>query len=175
MKRLLVTGSTGFVGVPCVRLAAGSYGVHAAGRAAGRHFPARVTFHSCDLLAPRSAARLIEAVRPTHLLHLAWVVTPGACWESPDNDKWVEASRELLLAFARHGGERAVVAGTCAEYDWAAAGVCREDETPTKPHTTYGRCKLGLSQWANSFGRERGVSVAWARLFWLYEIGRAHV
>ncbi|WP_439621788.1 NAD-dependent epimerase/dehydratase family protein [Gemmata sp.] len=171
MNRLLVTGATGFIGTPCVRLAAGAFEVHAAARTAGRPLAPGIAFHRCDLLAPGAATRLVEAVRPTHLLHLAWVATPGVYWESPENHRWVAASQELLRAFAQCGGTRAVIAGTCAEYDWAAAGVCRENETPTRPGTTYGRCKLSLSHWAGSLGRERGVSVAWARLFWLYGPG----
>ena len=171
MNRLLITGSTGFIGDPCVRLAAGAYEVHAAGRGGAPGLPSGVTLHRCDLLAPGAVARLIERVRPTHLLHLAWVVTPGVCWESPENHSWAAASRELLLAFARCGGSRAVLAGSCAEYDWSTAGVCHEDETPTRAHTTYGRCKRDLGLWACSLGKERNISVACARLFWLYGPG----
>lgn len=168
MTRLLVTGATGFLGAPTVRLARAHAEVHAAGRALREPLPPGVRFHRCDLLAPGAADALVAAVRPTHLIHLAWLVTPGGVWTSPDNHRWAGASRRLLLAFARHGGARAVLAGTCAEYDWSAAGVCREADTPARPHTTYGRCKLGLARWAAAFGRARGVSVAWARLFFLY-------
>jgi nucleoside-diphosphate-sugar epimerase len=49
--------------------------------------------------------------------------------------------------------------------------VCHESDTPLRPHTTYGRCKLDLSRWAEAFGRARGVSVASARLFFLYGPG----
>jgi nucleoside-diphosphate-sugar epimerase len=49
--------------------------------------------------------------------------------------------------------------------------VCRENETPTRPHTTYGRCKRDLGHWARSLGKERSLSVACARLFWLYGPG----
>ena len=166
MTRLLITGATGFLGGPAVRAAAGAFEVHAAARGA----PAKpqAAFHRCDLLHPGAAERLIEEVRPTHLLHLAWIATPGAYWTSPENHRWVDASKRLLLAFARCGGTRAVVAGTCAEYDWTAAGVCRESATPLRPHTTYGRCKLELGGWAAALGRARGVRVAWARLVWMY-------
>jgi nucleoside-diphosphate-sugar epimerase len=170
MTRLLITGATGFIGEPCARAAAGAFEVHTTARGEnGRVYPGRSQYsHSCDLLDARATERLIESVRPTHLLHLAWIATPGVYWTSPENHRWVEASKRLLLAFARCGGQRAVVTGTCAEYDWTAAGVCREHDTPTRPHTTYGRCKLELGKWADTFGRARGVGVAWARLFWLY-------
>jgi nucleoside-diphosphate-sugar epimerase len=167
MTRLLITGATGFLGVPAVRAASGRFEVHAAARAPSESAPG-VHFHAADLLTRDGAAELIETVRPTHLLHLAWIATPGAFWTDPGNYHWVEASKRLLWAFARCGGRRAVVAGTCAEYDWTAEGVCREFDTPTRPHTIYGRCKLELGRWAAEFGRARGVSVASARLFWLY-------
>lgn len=170
MTRLLITGATGFVGAPAVRAAAARFDeVHAV----GRRTPAQphAAFRACDLLDFDAAARLVEAVRPTHLLHLAWVATPGVYWTSAANHRWVEASRRLLTAFAKHGGRRAVVAGSCAEYDWTGPGVCHERATPTRPHTTYGRCKLEFGSWAEELGRARGVAVARARLFFLYGPG----
>ena len=168
MNRLLITGATGFLGEPAVRAVVEHFEVHATARALREPLPPGARFHACDLLSPGAAAGLLEAVRPTHLLHLAWIATPGAYWTAPENHRWVDASKELLLAFAQNGGQRAVVAGTCAEYDWSAASACREFDTPTRPSTTYGRCKLALSHWTETFGRERRIGVAWARLFWLY-------
>jgi len=168
MTRLLITGGTGFLGEPAVRAASEHFEVHTSARSLRETLPSNVKFHVCDLLAPDGPAKLIEEIRPTHLLHLAWVAAPGIYWTTPENHRWVEASKRLLLAFAKCGGRRAVVTGTCAEYDWSVARICREHDTPTRPHTTYGRCKLELGRWAAAFGRERGAQVACARLFFLY-------
>lgn len=168
MNRLLITGATGFVGAPAVRTACVHFEVHAAARTPRPLQEGGVRFHRCDVLSTTEAERLVAAVQPTHLLHLAWVATPGVYWTSPENHRWADASKRLLLAFAHHGGRRAVVAGSCAEYDWAAAGVCREAATPGRPHTTYGRCKLAFGHWAEALGAARGVNVARARLFFLY-------
>lgn len=156
MNRLLVTGGTGFLGEPCARAAHKKFEVKAVGS------------RDADLLQPGAATRLIEAVRPSHLLHLAWTVIPGVFWESADNRRWLRASQELLLAFVRCGGIRAVTAGTCAEYDWSMGGILSESNTPTRPTTTYGRTKLELYEWGNALGYANGVSVAHARLFWMY-------
>ena len=163
MNRLLVTGATGFLGVPCVTRACSEFEVHAVARRGGRPFTG-VVYHPCDLFDAGQVHALLAAVRPTHLLHLAWVATPGVYWTSPENHRWVEASKHLLTTFAECDGRRAVVAGTCAEYDWTAAGVCREFTTPARPATVYGRCKNELRRWCEGCG----VSVAWARLFFLY-------
>ena len=168
MLKVLITGAGGFVGRHCLpRLAAGGAEVHAVVRP-GSAPPAGATVaHQADLLDPAAAAALVAEVRPTHLLHLAWVATPGAYWNSPENLDWLAAGLGLLRAFARHGGRRAVLAGTCAEYDWAA-GRCHETTTPLKPAGVYGACKNALREAAEAFARQEGFSLAWGRLFFLY-------
>ena len=163
MNRLLITGATGFLGVPCVLRATTEFEVHPVARRCGP-LALLVPSHACDLFDRGAVTRLFASVRPTHLLHLAWIATPGVYWTAPDNHRWVEASKQLLTTFAEYGGRRAVVAGTCAEYDWAAEGFCNEFTTPTRPGTVYGRCKNELREWCERCG----ASVAWARLFFLY-------
>ncbi len=167
--RVLLTGATGFLGVPSVRRAAAAgTEVHAAARSAADELPPGVAFHAVDLFDRERVAELIAAVRPTHLLHLAWIATPGVYWTSPENRRWADASVQLLRLFAEHDGRRAVLAGTCAEYDWTAAGRCHEFRTPVRPATVYGTCKNELRRNAEAFATESGLSVAWARLFFLY-------
>ncbi len=67
---------------------------------------------------------------PTHLLHFAWIATPGIYAQSSENQRWLSASRHLLAAFGRCGGVRAVMAGSCAEYDWSQVAVCDERSSP---------------------------------------------
>jgi nucleoside-diphosphate-sugar epimerase len=153
LKRVLVTGATGFIGRQTVEpLLARGYEVHAVGR------------READLLDPEAAARLVDDVRPTHLLHLAWYAEPGAFWESPENDRWLAASVRLLEAFAAAGGSRAAVAGTCAEYDWSGDGLLSEAATPLAPRTRYGEAKNALREAAERVD----VSLGWGRVFFLY-------
>lgn len=131
--------------------------------------PTGAVFHAHDLLtgAPTTLLREIAA---SHLLHLAWIATPGQYWTSADNRTWATSSLTLLEAFAEAGGERALVAGSCAEYDWSAGGVLAERTTPLRPGTPYGRAKLDLHQ-ATQRLATRGLGLAWARLFFLYGPG----
>ena len=157
MKRVLVTGASGFIGRHAVpHLEARGFEVHA---------PDRKTVNLLDEAAQKA---LIESVRPTHLLHLAWDVTPGKYWTSLTNMDWVCASLGLFRHFAANGGQRWVGAGTCAEYDWSCGPVLSEDRTPRKPASLYGASKLSLGLLQEHMARELDVSFAWGRIFYLY-------
>jgi nucleoside-diphosphate-sugar epimerase len=110
----------------------------------------------------------VNAVRPTHLLHLAWYAEPGQFWNSVENLRWLEASLRLFRAFAAAGGERAVCAGTCAEYGWERRTHCEELVTPTTPETLYGTTKHALNAVLASYAQQCGVSLAWGRIFFVF-------
>jgi nucleoside-diphosphate-sugar epimerase len=98
---------------------------------------------------------------------LAWYTAHGSFWTSPENLRWVQASLELLRAFAACGGKRTVFAGSCAEYDWSFGG-CSEGITPTTPRSLYGTCKNALQQIFAQYCRQEKISGGWGRIFFLY-------
>jgi nucleoside-diphosphate-sugar epimerase len=169
MKRVLVTGASGFIGRHCLEpLQARGFEVHAvssSGRAPAD--AADVLWHQGDLLQTGVAERLMREVAPTHLLHLAWYVVPGQLISSPANYAWVKASLELVDAFASAGGVRMTLCGSGYEYDWRY-GYCSEQLTPSAPDTVYGSCKQALHLMTDAFAAQRGISSAWARVFFLY-------
>ena len=168
MKRVMLTGASGFIGRQTVPyLLAAGFEVHAAGTRPIEGLR-EVMWHTVDLLDASSARRLVAAVQPSHVLHLAWHVPPGQFWTSLENVRWVQASVEILLAFAEHGGRRWVSAGSCAEYDWSGSGTCQEDETPLAPATLYGACKGALHSIQLHVARQAGFSVATGRVFHVY-------
>jgi nucleoside-diphosphate-sugar epimerase len=166
VKRVLVTGASGFVGRQTLApLRALGFEVHAVSRHPG---VADAIWHGADLLDAGAPARLCDRVRPTHLLHLAWYAEPGRYWTAPENLDWVSASTRLLRAFADAGGARVVTAGTCAEYDWSASSPFDERTTPTRPGSLYAACKHATALVQQSHAATAGYSQAWARLFFLY-------
>jgi nucleoside-diphosphate-sugar epimerase len=170
MKRVLVTGASGFVGAEAVPLLqAGGFEVHGV---SSRPQPpvAGLRWHRADLLNADAAARVIADAQPSHLLHLAWYAEPGKYWTDPVNECWVEASMRLIKAFREAGGQRVVVAGTCAEYDWNS-GPCREQVTPLKPATLYGCCKHEVQLLLAAYSQATGLSSAWGRVFYVYGPG----
>jgi nucleoside-diphosphate-sugar epimerase len=167
----LVTGASGFIGAPALRhLLAAGHDVHALSTRPQAPID-RVTWHLGDLFEAGTAEVLVASVKPERLLHLAWYAEPGRFWDSPENVRWVEATLRLLRAFAGAGGRRAVLAGTCAEYDWSVGGLCSEEETPLRPTTLYGVSKDATRRVATAFAELAGIELAWGRIFFLYGPG----
>jgi nucleoside-diphosphate-sugar epimerase len=179
-KRVLVTGANGFIGrcsVPPLRAA--GFDVHAllSGRDR-RAIPGELDgaeLHTADLFDPAAVDAVVSAVQPTHLLHFAWLATPGIYWTSPENYRWLDASRDLLGCFRANGGVRAVMAGSCAEYDWDRESVCREatsvlagESEGAPPAASYAACKIAMQKHLQAFGRSHGLSTAWGRIFFQF-------
>lgn len=186
-RRVLVSGASGFIGRWSIPdLITAGYDVHAVTHSRGKPIPDQLrgsTLHNIDLLDTAEIDTLMAKVRPTHLLHFAWIATPGLYWTSPDNARWLAASNHLLERFRDNGGVRAVMAGTCAEYDWSRVGLCEEISSPladgmgvdclkagvsVNAMTPYAASKLALYRSSSAFGDAHGLATAWGRVFFQY-------
>ncbi len=147
--KIVVTGATGFIGRFCLPLLVEKgFEVHGITSKRPVDMPG-IKMHSLNLLESLGLDDFLQKLRPTHLLHLAWITEPAVFWNSPDNHRWVEASLCLLQKFKDCGGIRAVVAGTCA------------DQNPT---TLYGISKKTVFNLLQRID----LSSAWGRIFHLY-------
>ncbi len=140
MKKVLVTGASGFIGRQALPfLVERGYDVHA------------VSHRDIDLLNPNDRKKVMEEVRPTHVLHFAWIATPGVYWTSPLNAEWLEATNDLVRLSQEQGVVRFVASGTCME--------APEYSTP------YGEAKTAAKAIVTNAD---SISTAWGRIFFLY-------
>ena len=160
--RVLLTGGSGFVGRYVLK-ALQHQGIEVVTVGRVRAQPS-VPFIEADLLSVTDFGPLVQQAQATHLLHLAWYAEHGKYWTSPLNLRWAEATTRLVEAFCAAGGQQVVIAGTCAEYDWAH-GYCREDSTPLTPATLYGTAKDATRRLVMAVCAQHQVSCAWGRIF----------
>jgi nucleoside-diphosphate-sugar epimerase len=167
MKSVILTGADGFIGRQAILpMLDRGFEVHAVSNiepTADLLFE-NVTWHKVNLLDANEVKELTEKLKATHLLHFAWYVEHGKFWNSEQNKVWVDASLELLKNFQANGGKRVVVSGTCVEYDLDKDEFLKENSTPLKPHTLYGKSKLELQQRL----AELNLNWAWGRIFFLF-------
>jgi nucleoside-diphosphate-sugar epimerase len=168
MKKILITGASGFIGRQCLPLLLEKgFEVHALTLEPLPGFEKSVIWHTQNFLDTEKTQRLVEDIQPSHCLHLAWYTEPGKYWTSSENIPWLASSLALFYSFQRTGGERFVGAGTCAEYDWRY-GHCTEAITPLEPATLYGTCKNALQKTLTSYSTNTSLSSAWGRVFFIY-------
>jgi nucleoside-diphosphate-sugar epimerase len=168
-KRVLITGARGFIGRYCLPiLREKQFEIHAITSALNPKSD-DVQWHHFDLLSDSPTA-LVEKIRPTHVLHLAWYTEHGRFWTNELNLKWLEASLKLIDAFIESGGKRFVATGTMAEYDWSF-GECIENQTPEKPAILYGQTKNKMSKRLFDLAEKNILSTAVGRIFLPYGPG----
>ena len=161
--RVLVTGGHGFLGRPTViALQKADHNVFVVSRKP----VSGSSGYMADLLNQSDQKQLVKTAKADVLVHLAWQTNPGKFWTALDNVDWAKASSHLIESFFEAGGKRAIVAGTCAEYDWSFAERPLAETSPCQPESLYGSCKLDLYRHCEQL-IAHGASIAWGRLFFL--------
>jgi dTDP-6-deoxy-L-talose 4-dehydrogenase (NAD+) len=167
--RIFVTGANGFIGRAFCR-AAVSAGHEVLGLCR-RTTPALPT--GCQTLIGDLAHVPWDEVQrfaPDTLLHLAWIVTPGAYLNAPENDSLIAESGDLFRKAIDLGVQHLAASGTCIEYAPSDEPL-KENVSPLAPSLAYSRGKVAALKELESLAAEHGVPWSWFRIFYCYGEG----
>lgn len=172
MKKVLLTGASGFIGRYCLReLVREGYDVIAAYHAKAPEAVGseQVKWVKIDLTGDLKPIEDILRETPVDaLLHLAWDVERG--YQSSEKNRiWLEKSLELVRLFIKCGGKRIVTVGSCFEY--AASQHPLKENGRLDPDTLYGECKRSLYVTVEQLCKAKRVSYAHMRVFYTFGEG----
>lgn len=166
MKKILVTGGTGFIGKAVINELL-KYDVEIIVATRREIEDRRIKSYIINLENIDEIARMFEIVKPEYLLHLAWNVNHSTYLSSDENLKWVSISMELAKHFNIQRGVRMVTTGTCFEYNLNEE-ILSENNSKLEPNTLYGVCKKSISEILLKYCSENNIEYASGRLFYLY-------
>ena len=168
MKRVLVTGSNGFVGQHLVRELAG-HGITVLGvggqQGAKEKSPHVDTYLELDLTNPKEAAR-IDFKEVGGVVHLAGLAAIGASYDDPMLYMNTNVGIEVNLyeaALAQHVSPRFLIISSSSLYD-SKAPLPLTEESLVEPSSPYAVSKIGQEQMAHYY-HGRGFESIIARPF----------
>src|SRR5262245_26960892 len=172
--KILLTGPTGFIGSAFSRLAV-ARGHQVAGLIIPSEPIPNALASGSNMVWLRGTLdeapwQEIRAFNPDVCVHMAWITTPGVYLETPENERFRDASLRFLREVHDVGSTYILGLGTCVEYQLGNTRLS-EDQTPVKPTTTYARCKNELRLGLETEAKERGFGFCWGRVFYPYGPG----
>lgn len=176
MKKVMITGASGFLGYSIAKQASLNLEWDVYGVSSGRRkviLPEGVKQVTADLFEPQAVESLIASIEPDILVHLAWNLENRDFLNTLENIRCLEMSLHVLRTFAQHGGQRFIFSGSSAEYGYVQP-VCRESDICC-PSDLYGRCKLSFTETAQFFCQQNGIDYVTARYFSVYGVGENHL
>jgi nucleoside-diphosphate-sugar epimerase len=171
--RVLVTGSTGFIGRHVVPLLL-DYGLEV--MATSRNEEKARQFDWYDETEYKPCNIYSKGINyfsffgePEIIIHLAWDGLPN--YKSPFHvEKNLPANCHFLKNFLDSGVKKMVVTGTCYEYGMLCG--CLSEDIATTPVTQYGLAKDTLRKHLEMMISEYSTSFNWVRLFYLHGNGQ---
>lgn len=173
IKRVLVTGGSGFIGANLVRrLLADGHEVHVLLRPdldlwRLEEVMGELLVHEGDLVDAASVGRVVEQARPAWIFHLAaHGAYPTQTETLPIVQTNLVGTSNLLEAAATVGFEAFVNSGTSSEYGYKDHAPA-EDEW-LEPNSTYAVAKAAATMYCRQRARRSGLPVTTLRLYSVY-------
>ena len=165
---LLLTGANGFIGKPLLKLIESkNINITVIGRTKPLNF--KGSFFKVDIINDTDSkiCNILNKIKPTHLIHLAWYTEHGKFWDSEENTLWMIKSVSLIKKFCDSGGKNVIAAGSCAEYSWNSHQKLTES-SECKSTSLYGISKSRTRKLITEVCNNSNVSITWCRIFFPY-------
>ena len=175
MKKILVTGATGFIGNYVIdELLKKNYKVVATSlspeKARSSKWYDKVKYISFDLQTVTEQENYYTFFdRPDILIHLAWEGLPN--YKSDFHlEKNLPRHYTFIKNLVQHGLKDISVTGTCFEYGMQEG--CLSENMPSLPANSYALAKNNLRLLLNELAKTYPFELKWIRLFYLYGKGQ---
>jgi nucleoside-diphosphate-sugar epimerase len=165
--RVLVTGASGFIGLPVVRcLEQQGQKVLALSRnVSNEQLASSSNWLKADLSLPETYHGAIQTFAPEVLIHLAWQGIPDFSFETSRMN--LNHSLDLLSFVVGLGScKKILVSGSCYELN-RLKGNCTETEKGT-PKDDFTWAKHTLRSWLEVICAKEKIDLGWVRVFYVY-------
>ena len=174
MKKILVTGASGFIGKHVITcLLKQSYQVIATSRnqatAEKQSWYKKVTYIPYDINKPANDLYTLFH-KPDSVIHLAWEGLPD--YRSLQHfQTTLPAQYNFITNLLNNGLKQIIISGTCFEYGLKEG--CLNENMNTVPYTSYGFAKDTLHKMLKFYLQDKnGKTLIWTRLFYTYGEGQ---
>lgn len=163
MRRVLVTGVTGFAGSHLVDylLAQGGYEIHGIQRWRSRtenieHFADRIALHECDLRDATNTHEIIAKIKPDWIFHLAAQSFVPTSWVAPSESLTTNVMAQVnIFEAVRRQGLKTRIQLACSSEEYGMvypSEVPIKETNPLRPLSPYAVSKvaqdmLGYQYW----------------------------
>jgi nucleoside-diphosphate-sugar epimerase len=165
--RVLVTGASGFIGLPVVKcLEKLGDKVLALSRVEPtRTLPSSVKWLKADLNSPDTYKDALKEFAPQVVIHLAWQGIPDFSFDTSYNNLY--QSIELLSYVIGLGScKKVLVSGSCWESN-IVKGECLET-IQGEVRDYFAWAKISLYSWLNIICKQKNIQILWMRIFYVY-------
>ncbi len=173
MRRILLTGASGFVGKQVLKsLAKEDVSIRVITRGAQDHFFAQYeniseVIHTNNLFTESNIWYEEVCQDVDIIIHVAWYAEPGKYLESPLNLECLAGTLNFAKSACKQGIKKFVGVGTCFEYDLTNSSPL-DINAPLNPQFLYSIAKVNAFLLLSKYFKNENIDFLWTRIFYLY-------
>jgi len=175
MKKILVTGATGFIGNHLINellkhdVSIVATSIESLEEIKKYDWFSKVYYVQINLNELNNISFELFN-KPDQLIHLAWQGLPNYK-ELFHFEKNLFSNYEFIKKLVGEGLKKVSVIGTCFEYGMQEG--CLSEEMPTNPSNPYGLAKDSLRKFIHELNLKIDFEFNWFRLFYIYGVGQS--